>query len=154
MPHGSIAETLPAPSAAVFALLHDYDRRPTWDTLLQDARLTDGWATAQLHATSVCTGRWYLGGIAVRTEYVAFDPPRVAAVKMLNRPAFFAAFAAAIRHRDLGDGMSTVTYTYQFTARPAWLRWLLHPVMAAIFGWETRKRLRALRRFFVTNPES
>ncbi len=154
MPHGTITETIPAPSAAVFELLHDYRRRLEWDTLLRGARLEDGWAEAQLHATSVCTGRWYLGGIAVRTEYVAFNPPRAAAVKMLNRPAFFGAFAATIRHRDTGDGTSSVTYTYQFTARPAWLRWLLHPVMAAIFGWETRKRLSALRRFFVANPES
>jgi hypothetical protein len=154
MPHGSITETIPAPSATVFALLHDYDRRLAWDTLLQDARLDEGWTTAQLHATSVCTGRWYLGGLALRTEYVAFNPPWVAAVKMLNRPAFFGAFAATIRHRDLGDGMSTVTYTFQFTARPAGLRWLLHPVMAAVFGWETRKRLRALRQHFVMYPMS
>ncbi len=147
MPHGSITETIPAPSVTVFALLHDYDRRLAWDTLLQDARLEPGWAKAQLRATSVCTGRWYLGGLAVRTEYVAFNPPQVAAVKMLNQPAFFEAFAATIRHRDDGDDASSVTYTYQFTARPAWLRWLLHPVMAAVFGWETRKRLRALREF-------
>jgi hypothetical protein len=39
MPHGTVTETIPAPSAEVFKLLHDYDRRLDWDTLLQDARL-------------------------------------------------------------------------------------------------------------------
>jgi hypothetical protein len=84
---------------------------------------------------------------------VSFDPPNVAAVKMLNRPPFFATFAAAIRHRDLPDGSSSVEYKYNFTARPAWLRWLLHPVMATVFRWETQKRLRSLRRFFLEGAE-
>lgn len=149
MPHGSVSETIPASSAEVFRLLHDYNRRLEWDTLLQDARLCENWNEAQLHATSVCTGRWYLGGIALKTEYVSFNPPDVAAVKMLNRPPFFHTFAATIRHRDLSDGSSSIEYKYNFTARPSWLRWLLHPVMTAVFRWETQKRLHALRRFFL-----
>jgi hypothetical protein len=149
MPHGSVIETIPASSTEVFRLLHDYDRRLEWDTLLRDARLCAPWTEAQLHATSVCTSRWYLGGLAVKTEYISFHPPQVAAVKMLNRPPFFAGFAATIRHRDLSEGASSVEYKYTFTARPSWLRWLLNPVMAALFRWETRKRLRALRRFFL-----
>lgn len=148
MPHGSVAETIPAVSVEVFRLLHDYDRRLEWDTLLQQARLCDGFTEAQLHATSLCTGHWYLGGIAVKTEYVSFKPPHIAAVRMLNRPPFFEAFAATIRHHDLSDGTSTVEYKYNFTARPKWLRWILHPVMACVFRWETRKRLRALQGWF------
>ena len=148
MPHGSVIVVVPEPRAAVFQLLHDYDRRLEWDTLLRDARLCPGWSRAQLHATSVCTGRWLLGGIALTTEYISFDPPAVAAVRMVNRPPFFDTFAATIRHRDTADGGSSVEYIYHFTARPRWLRWLLHPVMAAAFRWETWKRLQSLRRFF------
>lgn len=153
MPHGSVSDTIPAPSTEVFRLVHDYDRRLEWDTLLQQASLSDGWAEAELHATSVCTGRWYLGGIALKTEYISFAPPSVAAVRMLNRPAFFETFAATIRHRDLGDGSSTIEYKYNFTSRPAWLRRLLDPAIAAIFRWETRKRLRSLRHWFSSRPE-
>ncbi len=148
MPHGSVSAIVSASSTEVFRLLHDYDRRLEWDTLLQDARLCEGWTEAQLHATSICTGRWYLGGLSLKTQYVSFRSPEVAAVKMLNRPPLFDAFAASIRHRDLGDGTSSVEYKYNFTVRPSWLRRLLHPVMAAVFRWETRKRLRALQRFF------
>lgn len=151
MPHGSVKVDVPAPSAAVFQLLHDYERRLEWDTLLRDARLCPGWPHAQLHATSVCTGRWYLGGIALETRYVSFRPATVAAVKMINRPPFFAQFAATIRHRDTADGASSVEYIYHFKARPRWLRWLLHPVMAAAFRWETRKRLQSLQRHFATS---
>ncbi len=152
MPHGSVSETIAASSTEVFRLLHDYDRRLQWDTLLQDARLCDGWTEAQLHASSVCTGHWYLGGVALKTVYVSFKPGEVAAVKMLNRPLLFDTFAATIRHRDVSAGQSSIEYKFHFTARPAWLRWLLHPVMAAVFRWETRKRLRALRRHFSEAP--
>jgi hypothetical protein len=147
MPHGSITVPIPAPRAEVFRLLHDYDRRLEWDTLLQEARLCPGWTEAGLDARSVCTGRWFLGGIALQTQYVSFKPAEVAAVKMVNRPPFFETFAATIRHRDVGDGTSSVEYIYHFTARPAWLRWLLHPVMSMVFRWETRKRLKSLGRF-------
>jgi hypothetical protein len=148
MPHGSVTDVIPASSSEVFRLLHDYKRRLEWDTLLQSAQLCDGWKEAQLHANSVCKGRWYLGGIALRTEYVSFQSPSVAAVKMVNSPPFFSAFAATIRHEDLPESSSSIEYKYNFTARPSWLRWLLHPIMARIFRWETKKRLRALRHFF------
>jgi hypothetical protein len=148
MPHGFVVDVIPAPSAAVFALLHDYDRRLEWDTLLQEARLCGEFGVAGLHARSVCKGHSYLGGITLETEYISFSPPDVAAVRMVNRPPLFESFAATIRHRDNGDGSSSIEYKYNFTARPAWLRWLLHPVMRAVFRWETRKRLRALRTHF------
>jgi len=149
MPHDSVMETIPAPADDVFRLLHDYDRRLEWDTLLREARLCDDWTEAQLHATSLCTGRWSLGGLALKTQYVSFHPPQVAAVKMINRPPFFDSFAATIRHENQSDGSSLIEYKYHFRARPAWLRWLLHPVMSAVFRWETKKRLRAFRRFFL-----
>jgi Polyketide cyclase / dehydrase and lipid transport len=153
MPYGCVTDIMPATSAKVFRLLHDYDRRLEWDTLLQDARLDSNWTEAQLHAISTCASRWHLGGIALQTEYVSFSPPHVAAVKMLNRPLFFEAFAATIRHNDLADGSSTIEYKYHFTARPSWLRWLLHPTMSYVFQCETRKRMKALRRWFEKNVE-
>lgn len=147
MPHGSVTTTLPATAKEAFSLLHDYDRRLEWDTLLRKAYLTGGWEEAQLHAVSVCQGRWLLGGLALKTVYVSFQPGKVAAVKMLNRPLYFESFAATIRHEDLPEGLSRIEYKYNFTARPKWLRWLLHPVMGCVFRWEIRKRLRALEAY-------
>jgi Polyketide cyclase / dehydrase and lipid transport len=163
MPRGLVVERIPAPRADVFRLVHDYERRLEWDTLLRAAALTGSASRAGLHATAVCQGRCCLGGIEMRTEYVSFREPDVAAVKMVNRAAFFDSFAATIRHRDLrdidlresdlrdgdlGGGWSQVEYLYQFRARPVWLRWLLHPLMQAALRLETRRRLRGLRRFF------
>ena len=154
MPHGTVSQIIPAPSAAVFELLHDYDRRLQWDTLLSAAYLADGHTAAAKGAISVCVGRWYLGRIALKTEYMAFDPPRLAAVKMINRPPFFDSWAASIHHEDLDANSSRVTYTWTFTARPRWLCWLVEPVMNRMFRVETKKRLAALARFLADHELS
>src|SRR6185437_15973379 len=117
MPHGTVSDVIPAPAADVFRLLHDYDRRLEWDTLLQAAYLTDSSQEAGLGAVSVCKGRSHLGGIALKTVYVSFNPPHVAAVKMTNCPPFFQSFAACIRHRDLSPTSSSIEYKFSFTAR-------------------------------------
>lgn len=148
MPTAEIRETIPASADAVFALLHDYRRRLEWDTLLQAAYLEPEFAEARRGAISVCRGKFILGGFALRTEYVSFEPGKVAAVKMLNRPPFFDSFAASIRHLEIDAHSSEIIYKVNFTAKPRWLRPVLHPLMRAVFVWETRKRLRALRKFF------
>jgi hypothetical protein len=136
---------MPAPSEVVFDLIHDYDRRLEWDTLLSEAYIDDenGATKADKGVTTVCVGKTSLGKIALRTIYVSFDRPTVAAVKMVNRPMFFDTWAASIRHEDLPVGGSRVTYTFNFTGRPK----LVEPIMLRVFEWETRKRLKALREF-------
>lgn len=148
MAHGEVSEILPAPSTAVFDLLHDYTRRLEWDTLLQAAYLEEGHTTAGKGVTSVCVGRRSLGGIKLRTIYVAFNRPTLAAIKMLNAPPFFQSWAASIKHEDLSEKASRITYIFQFTTKPRSLRFILDPLMEQVFLWETRKRLRALRAFF------
>ena len=147
MAHGEITELLPAPSAVVFDLLHDYQRRLEWDTLLRAAYLEGGHVVAGKGVTSVCVGRRSLGGIALRTIYVSFERPALAAVKMVNAPTFFGTWAASIHHEDLSAHESRITYKYHFRAKPRLLGFILEPVMETFFAWETRKRLRALRTY-------
>jgi hypothetical protein len=147
MAHGTVSEIIPATSAEVFALVHDYDRRLEWDTLLSAAYLTDGHTVAQQGAVSTCVGRAAVGSMALTTEYVAFAAPRLAAVKMIRGPWLFERWAASLKHEDLADGTSRITYAWQFSARPWGLRWLFEPLLNFVFYWETRKRLRALREF-------
>src|SRR5215510_16233666 len=101
MPHAEVTELIPAPSSAVFDLLHDYTRRLEWDTLLQAAYLEDGHLVAAKGVTSVCVGRRSLGGIALKTVYVTFERPILASVKMTNQPPFFRSWAASIHHENL-----------------------------------------------------
>lgn len=154
MAHAEISEIIPAPSAAVFDLLHDYRRRLQWDTLLQAAYLEDGVQGAAKGVTSVCVGRKSLGSITLKTVYVTFEPPTLAAVKMINAPLFFQTWAASIRHEDISAYESRLTYKVQFTAKPKLLRFLLEPLLQRIFVWETRKRLRALKAFFMVTARA
>ena len=151
MAHAEVSEVVPAPSSAVFDLLHDYARRLEWDTLLQAAYLDDGATVAGKGVTAVCVGRKSLGSIALKTVYVTFERPTLAAVKMVNAPMFFRSWAASIRHEDVSESESRLTYKFQFTVQPAFLRLLLEPLMERLFVCETRKRLRALRLFFTRN---
>ncbi len=148
MPSAEIKEIIPAPAEEVFALLHDYKKRLEWDTLLQEAYLEPEFEKSEKGAISVCRGKNILGGFAVRTVYVSFEPGKVAAVKMLNQPPFFDTFAASIRHIKIDDENSDVIYKVNFTAKPRILRPFLNPIMRRVFVWETHKRLKALKDYF------
>jgi ribosome-associated toxin RatA of RatAB toxin-antitoxin module len=148
LPTAEIKEVIPASAVEVFDLVHDYQRRLEWDTLLQKAYLEDDFAESCKGAISVCQGRNILGGFALRTQYVSFERGKVAAVKMLNQPPFFDTFAASIRHADIGEDLSEIIYKVNFTAKPRFLRFILHPIMKIVFAWETKKRLSALKEFF------
>lgn len=148
MPTAEIKEIIPASAAAVFALVHDYQRRLEWDTLLREAYLEPEFSEARRGAISVCRGKFLLGGFALRTQYVSFEKGKLAAVKLLDEPPFFETFAASIRHFEIDAETSEIIYKVNFTAKPRFLRPLLHPLMRAVFVWETRKRLKALKVFF------
>ncbi len=148
MAHGSISAIIPAPSQAVFDLLHDYNRRLEWDTLLRAAYLEDGHTQAGKGVTSVCIGRRSLGSLTFKTIYVTFEPPTRAAVKLVNTPPWFASWAATIQHQDLAAQESRITYTFHFTVKPRLLQPMLDPLLERIFAWETQRRLRALRAYF------
>jgi hypothetical protein len=132
---------------AVFDLIHDYARRLEWDPFLREARLLDGASAADVGVKSVCTARWASGGMAMETVYVSFDRPSVAAVKMTRGPGLLGEFAASLRQQAVGPGQTRVTYRYKLASRPRWLRFLLDPILDAIFAREVRSRLSALKRF-------
>jgi hypothetical protein len=150
MPKLTVKETLPTSCDEAFDVVHDYSRRLEWDTLLQAAFLDDA-ERADVGVTAVCKGKTLLLGIEMRTIYVSFQSGKVAAVKLTNRAPFFDSFAASIRHIGLDDQRSELIYELNFKAKPAFLRPFLHPIMGRMLKWETRKRLRALKRYIDEN---
>lgn len=147
MPKESVSIAINASCESVFDLIHDYDRRLQWDTLLRKAYLCDGAKQAGRGVRSVCAAKWIVGGITIKSEYVSYDRGKVAAVKMLNSPPFFEAFAATIVHEPVEEQRSRVTYIYSFKAKPSWLAWLLEPMMNFLFFKEIKRRLKALKAF-------
>ena len=136
-----------ASPAAVFDLVHDYGRRLEWDPFLKEARLLEGAMAAGQGVKTLCTARNGFAGLAMETVYVSFDRPRVAAVKMTRGPALLESFAASISQEDIGRGLTRVTYRFNFSTRPRWLRWVAGPMAAALFRREVRQRLESLKAF-------
>jgi hypothetical protein len=147
MPKQSASIVIRASCEAVFDLIHDYDRRLQWDSLLRKAYLCDGVKQAGKGVCSVCAAKWIVGGTTIKSEYVTYERGKVAAVKMLNTPPFFRAFAATILHELIDEQRSRVTYTYNFKAKPSWLAWLLEPIMNFLLFKEIKGRLKALKAF-------
>lgn len=151
MPKGTVSVEVVASCTAVFNLIHDYGRRLEWDTLLSKACLLDGATETGLGVRSLCVGTWRGMFLPLETEYIRFEPGRVAAVSLTNRPPFFAHFAATIRHEPLSETHSRVTYTYYFRARPKLIAPFLEPIMNLLLKRETQKRLYALQRYLSLN---
>lgn len=147
MPREMLSIEIDAPGDAVFDVVHDYGCRLEWDTMLREARLLGGATAAGTGVRSVCVGTWRSAFLALETEYIRFEPGRVAAVKLTNRPPFFEQFAATIRHETVSEVRSRTTYIYSFRARPRFLAPLLEPIMNALLRREIQKRLRSLRDF-------
>jgi hypothetical protein len=154
MPRESVAIEIAAPCEAVFAVIHDYSCRLAWDTMLREARLLDGATAAGIGVRSLCVGTWRSAGLALETEYIRFEPGRVAAVKLTNRPLLFARFAATIRHDVISATRSRTTYIYAFRARPQYLAPLLEPLINTLLRHEVHRRLRALRSFLESQNDS
>ena len=111
-------------------------------------RILGGWPSNGRARRHLCVRRSpVIGRAGAQDVYVTFERPTLAAVKMVNAPAFFATWAASIHHEDLSAHESRLTYRFHFMAKPRLLRFILEPMMKAIFAWETRKRLRDLRAY-------
>lgn len=149
MAHTVVEITIDAPAEQVFEVIHDYAIRTEWDTLLRSASMQAG-EEPGTDAVAICKARWYLGGLTFATRYVSYRPPVVAAVTLVKPYFVFENWSASIRHRSVdsvtGDA-SVVTYTLTLKCRPGWLARPLEAVANRLFAIETRRRLRALKRY-------
>lgn len=134
-----------APSWLVFDIIHDYQRRLDWDSLLSKAQVLEPNTQAAVGVCTRCVGKWTSGWMVMDTRYVSFDRGRVAAVTLINRPWLFESFHATIRHETITENRSRVIYIYSFACRPKWFGWLSEPIVNRLLLCETRKRLHALR---------
>jgi ribosome-associated toxin RatA of RatAB toxin-antitoxin module len=128
----------------LFALTQDYARRLEWDPFLTSAELLFGATEAGVGVVARCRGR--IGG-EMDAEYVSYEPPRVAAIRMTGPPWFLESFAGSWRLVPLSADSTRVEFAYTLRARPRLLAWLFTPIVSAVFRYEMRRRLEALKRF-------
>ena len=125
----------------VFAITQDYAHRLRWDPFLREARLVDGALEPAVGVRAWCVARSRFG---METEYVAYKPPRIAAVKMTRGPWFLESFGGAWEFESVEPDRTRVMFRYQLRVRPRWLAGLLEPIARRWFSRETRLRVVAL----------
>jgi hypothetical protein len=140
--HATVAVPLDANRA--FALSQAYgDLRYRWDPFVREQRLLDG---AHAAAAGVRTWTRSRHRLEMISQYVAFRPPRHVGMRMLQGPWFFESFSGGWnfvdRPRAEGGG-TEVTWRYNFTIRPHWLRPVANPVGVWLLGGDIRRRLAA-----------
>ena len=136
---------------AVFALTQDYPRRTSWDPFLREATLLGGATEPGIGVRAWCVSR---SGLGMETEYVAYEPPRIAAVRMTRGPWVLATFGGAWELVPLDPHRTEVRFRYQLRVRPRWLAWLFEPLVRRWFSRETRQRVLALQRALRTGAEA
>jgi uncharacterized protein YndB with AHSA1/START domain len=138
---------MPASSAEVFEAFHNHDTRLRWDTLLGEVTVEGGHRYPQVGAVSVNVGRGWRRLFVLRTRFVSYEPPHLAAATIDAPAGIFRQWSASIRHRDRDEGGSELIYTFTLRLRPRWLDRLFGATMDRIFAEETRRRFEALAVF-------
>lgn len=144
MAQGRLHMIMPGTAAAAFEAFHNHALRLQWDTLLAVAYVEGGGSHPYVGAITVNWGKGWKRLLGMRTRFVSYEPPRLAAAVLLEPIGLFAHWAASLRHRDLGDGRSELDYAFHIRLRPRWLGWMFDPLAAWVFARETRKRFAAM----------
>lgn len=153
MAHQRLEFSMPASEAIVFDAFHHHHWRMRWDSLVSATHVVGGAPCPFVGAVTENAGAGALRGLSMRTQFVSYEPPRVAAATMLGRSFPFTRWAASMRHRAIAPHESLLIYTYSFAVGPAVLRWVLEPLVKVIFDWQTRRRFARLRDFLSTHAD-
>ena len=138
---------MPASEAVVFDAFHYHHWRSRWDSLVRDTKVVGGAPCPSKGAITENAGAGILKRLSMRTQFVAYDRPGVAAAAMLGSSFPFKRWAASMRHKAIGPQESLLIYTYTFETTPLVLRLVMEPIVALIFNWRTRHRFARLREF-------
>jgi hypothetical protein len=147
MAHGRLVFIMPARSADAFEAFFNHDIRLRWDTLLRVNYVEGGGTHPYVGAISSNYGRGWKKWLAMRTRFLAYQPPQHASAEMIQATGPFALWAASMRFRDLDEGKSELIYTYSIKLRPRWMGWLLDPIGGILFARETKLRFGAMARY-------
>lgn len=149
MAHRRFEFAMPAAEGVVFDAFHFHCWRLRWDSLVRATSVQGDAPCPYVGAVTESDGAGALRKLSMKTRFVSFERPRVAAAVMVGRSFPFRRWAASMQHRPDGMGRSRLIYTYTFEVGPQPLRWLMEPLVALVFDWQTRRRFARLRLFLL-----
>ncbi|MGJ7495161.1 SRPBCC family protein [Variovorax sp. RT4R15] len=153
MTHHRFEFAMPAAAAVVFDAFHYHHWRTRWDSLVSRTQVEGGAPCPSVGAETHNTGAGLLRGLSMRTKFVSFDRPHLAAAAMVGTSFPFSRWAASMRHKSAGERQSVLIYTYSFEVGPAWLRSFIGPVVRWSFERQTRKRFGRLQAFLAAHGD-
>jgi hypothetical protein len=142
---------MPAPCDVVFDIFHYQLWRARWDSLVNATHIVGGAPCPYVGAVNEVAAGGILRGLSMRTEFISYQRPRMAAAKMVGTSFPFSRWAASMKHEAVDADRSVMIYTYTIETGPASLRWLMEPVVSRIFERQTRKRFDCMRSFLLQN---
>jgi hypothetical protein len=98
----------------IFDYTQDYSHRLEWDTFLLAAELVPPAIKAEKRARAWCVA---VNGYGMETEYVSFQRPKVAAIKMTKGPYMFKEFTGSWNFREINTDKTKVIFLYSFSLR-------------------------------------
>jgi hypothetical protein len=147
MVHDRFEFDMPASAAVVFDAFHYHYWKAQWDSLVDATHVVGDAPCPFVGAVSENGGGGWLKGLSMRTEFVSYKRPLIAAATMQGQSIPFTRWAASMKHQAINDQQSLMIYTYTFEAGPRPIRWLLEPVVKLIFDFQTKKRFRRMQKF-------
>lgn len=147
MAHRKMIFPMPAQADIVFDAFHYHEWRRQWDSLVSRTRVDNGAPCPSVGAITENLGAGALRALTMRTQFISYDRPVLAAATMVGRSFPFTQWAASMRHQENGPNQSLLIYTYTFQVGPAPFRAFLGPMVDWIFVLKTRQRFRRLAQF-------
>lgn len=138
----AVSNVVAGSSDRLFALSQDYSRRVEWDPFATRSELLNGAAAPAVGVDEYIESA---GGLVMVSRYVSFQPPRVAAVSMIDGPRLLASFSGGWKFRQISPTHCKVTFTYNFRTSPIWLRWVMEPIAGLWYRRQTRARLNCFK---------
>jgi len=151
MAHQKMIFPMPARADLVFDAFHYHEWRRQWDSLVRRTRVENGAPCPSVGAITENLGAGALRALAMRTQFVSYDRPVVAAASMVGQSFPFTKWAASMRHQDVSPSQSLLIYTYTFQVGPAPLRFVLEPLVEWVFVRKTRQRFQRLAQFLASH---
>lgn len=153
MAHERFEFEMPASCEVVFDAFHYHQWRSRWDSLVSRTHVVGNAPCPYVGAVTENTGGGWMRILSMKTQFVSYNRPRVAAATMLGRSFPFTRWSASMQHKALDGERSAMIYTYTFEAGPTVLRWMVEPIVKWIFDWQTRRRFARLKNYLASGKD-
>jgi hypothetical protein len=153
MAHRRFEFEMPANASVVFDAFHYLIWRHRWDSLVRRSRVLGDAPCPHVGAITENDGGGWLRALSMRTQFIAYDRPHVAAAKMIGTSFPFRRWAASMKHKPISDDRSLMIYTYSFETTFAPLGQVTELVVQRVFDAQTDRRFARLQRFLSSYRE-